>query len=297
MAELSKNQIEYVNKISEAESERENGNVDLAIKMLNELWEGIPEPKYEYRESFLVAWSMIETAIGMKNTELMREWIQHVFKADPTRYDSGERELWAGQVEYECENFEKSYEYFDIAKKKSSGRCFRACDIKYKDFYLNYKKQGTKLNNKKQEAVKITELSDEIYDQIEEYSEEGNNYCDDEDWENAIICFNKALQLLPEPKEDWEAATWIYVALGDAFFFLKKYEEALEHFNHARMCPEGMANPFIFLRLGESYYELGEIGLAKKYLFETYMMEGTDIFQNEDEKYFEVVSKLLDAKQ
>lgn len=139
MAELSKNQMDYINKIGEIELERNNGNVDLAVKMLNELWSEIPEPKYEYSESFLVAWSMIETAIGMKNIALMKEWMPHVFKADPERYDSGEREMYAGQVEYECGNFEKSYEYFDIAKKKSSGRCFRRCEPKYKEFYLNYK--------------------------------------------------------------------------------------------------------------------------------------------------------------
>ncbi len=140
MAELSKNQMDYIKKIGEAESERNNGNVDLAVEMLNELWEKIPEPKYEYKESFLVAWSMIETAIGSRNEDLMRSWMPHVFRADPTRHDFGERELWAGQVEYESGNLKKAYEYFDIAKKKSSGRCFRKCDIKYKEFYTGFTK-------------------------------------------------------------------------------------------------------------------------------------------------------------
>lgn len=139
MAELSKDQMEYINKIGEAELKRNDGNVDVAIEMLNQLWRDIPDPKYVYKESFLVAWSMIETAIRIKDTDLMQEWMPHVFKADPERYDSGEREMYAGQVEYECGNLEKSYEYFEIAKNKSSGRCFRRCDKKYKDFYLNYK--------------------------------------------------------------------------------------------------------------------------------------------------------------
>ncbi len=142
MAELSKNQMEYIQKIGEAEAERNNGNVDLAIEMLNELWEKIPEPKYEYKESFLVAWSMIETAIGTKNEDLMKNWMPHVFRADPARHDFGERELWAGQVEYECGNLQKAYEYFDIAKKKSSGRCFRKCDIKYNEFYMGFPKMS-----------------------------------------------------------------------------------------------------------------------------------------------------------
>lgn len=220
MAELSENQIEYINKIGEAELERNNGN------------------------------------------------------------------------------FAKSYEYFDIAKKKSSGRCFRKCDKKYKEFYSDYDpNKEIYLNYDANEEEKLIELSDEIYDQIIEYSEQGNDYCDNEEWEKAIICFNKALELLPEPKEVWEAATWIYIALGDAFFLSEKYEEALDNLKRAVMCPDGMANPFILLRLGESYYELGEMDLARKYLFEAYMMEGTEIFELEDEKYFDVVKALLDEKK
>ena len=38
---------------------------------------------------------------------------------------------------------------------------------------------------------------------------------------------------MPEPKDDWEAATWLYVALGDAYFFLEKYEEAVDFNNES----------------------------------------------------------------
>lgn len=137
-------------------------------------------------------------------------------------------------------------------------------------------------------------LSDKIYDKIEKYTDQGNDYCDNEEWEEAIICFNRALELLPEPKDDWEAATWIYSALGDAYFFSERYELAIEYLNSARMCPEGIANPFILLRLGEAFYELGEIKMAQKYLLETYMMEGNDIFEDEDEKYFDMIRTILD---
>ena len=58
MPELSKDQMDYILRIGEAELERNNGNVDFAVKRLNELWEEIPEPKYDYKESYLVAWSM-----------------------------------------------------------------------------------------------------------------------------------------------------------------------------------------------------------------------------------------------
>ena len=101
---------------------------------------------------------------------------------------------------------------------------------------------------------------------------------------------------MPDPKEEWEAATWIYAALGDMFYFLEKYEEALDNLNYAMMCPNGRANPFILLRWGEAYYELDKKEQAKKYLLEAYMMEGTEIFEDEDEKYFDLVRELLDGK-
>ena len=50
--------MDYIQRIGEAELERNNGNVDFAVKRLDELWEEIPEPKYDYKESYLVAWSM-----------------------------------------------------------------------------------------------------------------------------------------------------------------------------------------------------------------------------------------------
>lgn len=112
-------------------------------------------------------------------------------------------------------------------------------------------------------------------------------------WNKAIVCFNKALELLPDPKDEWEAATWIYTALGDAFFFLNDYETAITNLNLARMCPDGIANPFILLRLGEAFYELGELQLSQKHLMEAYMMEGTEIFEDEDEKYFELIKSIL----
>ena len=135
----------------------------------------------------------------------------------------------------------------------------------------------------------MAELADEIYEQIEAYSEQGNDYCDEEEWEKAIMCFNKALELLPEPKDDWEAATWLYVAIGDALYFMEKYEEALDNLNCARMCPDGIANPFIFLRMGQCFYEIESYDKATEYLLQAYMLEGYEIFEDEEEKYIDLI--------
>jgi hypothetical protein len=63
--------------------------------------------------------------------------------------------------------------------------------------------------------------------------------------------FYRAWKVLPEPKEDWEAATWILSATGDAHLSLKDYAKGMAAFTNAVHCPGGLGNPFIPLRLGE----------------------------------------------
>lgn len=64
------------------------------------------------------------------------------------------------------------------------------------------------------------ELSDELYDRIEELSETGNEAMESEDYTKAISCFQEALDILPEPKEDWEAYLWLAGSIGDAHFMM-----------------------------------------------------------------------------
>jgi hypothetical protein len=45
------------------------------------------------------------------------------FWPHPEIGDTGERELWAGNVAYEIGDLPKAREYFDVANKKSRGRC------------------------------------------------------------------------------------------------------------------------------------------------------------------------------
>lgn len=68
------------------------------------------------------------------------------------------------------------------------------------------------------------ELSDELYDRIEELSETGNEAMESEDYAKAISCFQEALDILPEPKEDWEAYLWLVGSIGDAHFMMGNFQ-------------------------------------------------------------------------
>lgn len=111
------------------------GDFDRAIALYAEAWDELPDGKYEYDESFLIVWGILDIAIEINNTEVMKQWVDKIFKADLERIDTGERELWAGKVAYECGEDEKALAYFETAQKKAGGYCFAERDRKYQEFF------------------------------------------------------------------------------------------------------------------------------------------------------------------
>ncbi|AXA90578.1 tetratricopeptide repeat protein [Massilia sp. YMA4] len=103
--------------------------------------------------------------------------------------------------------------------------------------------------------------------------------------EAAKDCYLAALQLLPGERRHWEAATWIYVALGDAHFKLRNHDKAFKCFHNAVQCPHGVGNPYVHLRLGQLCLERGDLERAADELTRAYMGGGVDIFMEDDPKY------------
>ena len=136
-------------------------------------------------------------------------------------------------------------------------------------------------------------MDDKIYNKIQELCECGDDLTDLEQYEDAIEKYTQALNLIPEPKYYYEASTWVYTAIGDALFYLENYSHALNMFQEALKCPDGIGNPFILVRIGECLFETDSLDNAKNYLLQAYMVEGEEIFENEDEKYFEVIKDLI----
>lgn len=128
-----------------------------------------------------------------------------------------------------------------------------------------------------------TELPDELYEQIESLSEAGNECSDNEDHEGAIENWRQALALLPEPQLDWEAATWLYASLGDAYYQSADYEMAKDALYTALNCPDGQANPFIHYMLGKTLLRLNDEGAIDE-LLRAYMLDGVDIFDSDEDE-------------
>lgn len=138
----------------------------------------------------------------------------------------------------------------------------------------------------------MDDLPEDIYNEILDESEQGNGLMDQGRFTEALEVFESALSKLPYPIEKWEAFVWLKAAIGDAQFLMCNYKQAEEEFFDAMNGPDGCSNPFVLLRLGECFYEQ-ESDKAIEYLCKAYFLEGEEIFENENNKYLEVVKVAL----
>ena len=91
------------------------------------------------------------------------------------------------------------------------------------------------------------ELNDLVYKKIVKLSEQGDELADNFKYDKAILKYEQALNLLPKPIYNWEAATWLLTALGDVYYLNDKYETSLNYFLEAEKCPGGLCIFFFFL--------------------------------------------------
>ena|SRR5688572_2741259 len=134
----------------------------------------------------------------------------------------------------------------------------------------------------------LSELPTEIYDKIRELSARGDGLARSKLFVAALQNYEEAWDLLPEPKTNWNASTWLLTAIGDVHFFRGSFDKTVEVLTNAILnTPGALGNPFLHLRRGQSLLELGRKDEAADELMRAYMGAGSDIFKSEDAKYLE----------
>ncbi|MEL6738316.1 MAG: tetratricopeptide repeat protein [Pseudomonadota bacterium] len=134
-------------------------------------------------------------------------------------------------------------------------------------------------------APTMPTLDDHTYAEIARLTDQGQALFDAGKLDEARKLFMQAWMLLPEPQSEWPATTWLAAAIGDIDFLESRYADARQTLQFAMLCPGGLGNPFLHLRLGQSHYELGELDRAADELMRAYMVAGEEIFAAEDPKY------------
>lgn len=135
-----------------------------------------------------------------------------------------------------------------------------------------------------------------MHKEIEVLCKDGDELAATGRTEEAKQKYIAALKLLPGEPVQWEAATWIYVAIGDIHFQSQNFEKAFKCFYNAVQCPKGLGNPYIHLRLGQLYFEQKNFVKASDELTRAYMGGGIDIFMEDDPKYLEFLETQIQCK-
>jgi tetratricopeptide (TPR) repeat protein len=133
--------------------------------------------------------------------------------------------------------------------------------------------------------------------QVDALCAQGDSLAEQEKFADAIKAYWAAWDLLPEPKKDWEAATWILAAVGDANFLSGDFVAGRDNLGSAMHCPNAIGNPFLHLRLGQCQFELGDWDRAADNLARAYLPEGKRLFENDDPKYLAFIKSKLDAPE
>lgn len=142
----------------------------------------------------------------------------------------------------------------------------------------------------------MAELNDEVYDEIKKLSKSGDDLADKGKYAQALKKYWTAFDLIPEPKTDWEASTWLLVAIGDSNFLGNDFEAGRDNLSNAMHCPNAIGNPFIHMRLGQCQFELNNLDRAADNLTRAYALEGDEIFENDDPKYIEFLKTKISTE-
>ncbi|MFC3653409.1 hypothetical protein ACFONN_17760 [Dyella humi] len=139
------------------------------------------------------------------------------------------------------------------------------------------------------------ELPKQIWDKVDDLSAQGNDLCDESRFAEAIEKWRAAIALLPEPRVDWEAYTWLSASIGDVQYQVGQLDAARHSFYDALNGPGGQENPFVHYRLGQSLIRLGEDERGIQSLLKAYMLDGEKIF-SADSEGARYLKKLRDRK-
>lgn len=132
----------------------------------------------------------------------------------------------------------------------------------------------------------VREIDDATYERIKVLCAKGDELAAAHKFDDAIEQYSDAWDLVPDPKTDWNASTWILAAVADAYFLGGHRTSALKALQDAMWCPGAIGNPFLHLRLGQVLFDDGkDMDRAADELMRAYMGGGEEMFADEDPRY------------
>lgn len=270
------------------------GDVQGALQEAERVWDDLPEPKTDW--AFVSGLIAKETASGLIDSGQLADakvWLGRMIEAYG---DTGGETvpMMQGKFAYASNNLAGAHKIFDQVFKRSGKRPFQSVDKKYWKFYREYHgdsqaRLAIPLANQHGRSPAGGQLSNDVYTKVVENWELSMRLADQGVYIDTIPLLIDTLNLLPDPKSQWEAATQLYAGLGDSCYQEGILEDAELSMRQALLCPNGKENPLVWAVLGQSLFDQGRFGEASEALLSAYMLDGKDVFEDEDPKYLKLL--------
>lgn len=137
------------------------------------------------------------------------------------------------------------------------------------------------------------ELEKDVHDKIMKLYKQGEKNEEKCEYEKAFNKYEKAFQMIPEDIEEYDISSLILVSMGDIRFLQGNYSDAKNYYFDAMNYTSGISNPYILFNLGKCFYLQSDFERAKEYFIRAYMMDGMNLFCDENNKYFQLIEELV----
>ena len=142
----------------------------------------------------------------------------------------------------------------------------------------------------------MPELPDEVFIEVQKLCAKGDDFAVDDLFDEALVQYKAAWEMLPDPREMWSATLWLLGAIGDVHYLRGDFPAGKAALMDAMTCfEEAPENAFLRMRLGQCLFEMGELDTAAEWMGPAYTAEGESLFEDEDPKYLEFIQARLDT--
>ncbi|MEO7589309.1 MAG: tetratricopeptide repeat protein [Arachnia sp.] len=279
MEKIDKARYDELHALSERVAELWRvGDVDEAITLGEQYWSLLPEPKHDWEWLSQAALFFARDAALNNRPDQGRVWLERgkqAYGGDQASASAQQLIVFAaGMVSMAEGDQERAFQRFDAVYEAGGQRAFEGEDPRYWAFYAARAGIPAPRARKK----KVTKKA------LEALAAEGDALQEKGDIDGAVEVWTDALDQLPEPAVEHPMAMWFFASIGDAQFEAGRFDEAVDATGQALLAG-GTDNGFVWLRRGQSLVELGDVDGGVEALTSGYMLEGEDIFEDEDPKY------------
>lgn len=130
----------------------------------------------------------------------------------------------------------------------------------------------------------MEELSDSTYEIITQLVDEAENDCRRNDFRSSISKYKKAARLLPKPRYEWEAYSWLMCGIGLNYVEIENWQEAFKFLNYSLLSSDEMVDASVWFHTGQALYKMGRFDESKDYLIKAFILN-KGVFDKHDPEY------------